>query len=151
MKKSRQIRIVELLESHVISKQEDLQAYLEGEGYVVNQATISRDIKELKITKQVGADGVYRYTVSDEPADALRKYRLILSEAILKVAAAQNIVVVKCHIGMANAACAAFDYVIPDAVVGTIAGDDTFLIICSDSISAQTTAQKLEKILKTSR
>lgn len=151
MKKSRQARIIELIETHVISKQEELQSYLENEGYVVNQATISRDIRELKISKQVGSDGMYRYFASEEPVDSLRKYRLILNEAIIKVSAAKNLIVVKCHNGMANAACAAFDNVISTGTVGTIAGDDTFLVICASDENAEITADKLEKILKTSR
>jgi len=134
MKANRQQTIIRLIASEEIDTQEGLLACLAAEGYRVTQATISRDIRELGIHKVRGENGGYRYVTrrgGDEASDLSSKFAIIFSESALSVNYAQNIVVVKCHTGMANSACATFDAAKINGVIGTLSGDDTFLIIAA--------------------
>lgn len=151
MKENRHQKIIEIIENNSVSTQDELQQLLKEAGYDVNQATISRDIRELHLSKKAESNGIYRYIRMDTAVDSKRKYYIILSEAVISVAQAQNIVVIKCHTGMANAACAALDSIAIPGSVGTIAGDDTMIIIFSDNDAAFVAVSEIKKILKASR
>lgn len=128
MKKQRQERILEILATRKVETQEEIAALLKSEGYNVTQATVSRDIKELRLVKISGNDGAYYYGKSDLAAGGKRNYN-ILSDSIISVDNAVNIVVVKCQSGRAGAVCAAIDGMERSKIVGTIAGDDTIFIL----------------------
>ena len=130
MKSKRQNDILSLIEKYVIETQEDLQNRLKGLGYDVTQATISRDIRELKLTKMATEDGRQKYSVMySDKNDVSEKYIRVLHDALVSVDTAQNILVLKTVAGMAMAVAAAVDSLHLDGVVGCIAGDDT--IFCA--------------------
>ena len=108
MKTRRHAKILEIINSHSVETQEELQAHLSQAGYQVTQATVSRDIKELRLVKTPGQGGGYRYATAksgSEPISA--KFHSIFTDSVVRVQYAQNIVVVHCLPGMAQAACAA--------------------------------------------
>ena len=121
-------------------------------GYKVTQATVSRDIKQLKLIKTPVSNGVYKYSaVASESEDRSAKYHSILSHSVTSVNYAGNMAVVKCFAGMAQAACAAMDNMVIDMIVGTLAGDDTIFVLCKDESSAQEFKNYIEKILSTDK
>ena len=137
--------IAQIIEKNSVGTQEDLLALLLAAGVNVTQATVSRDIKEMRIVKHPGPDGEYKYCLPGEKTDEnSSKYMAILSGAALSTDIAMNIVVVKCHAGTAQAACAALDSLhLPD-VAGTIAGDDTIFVLCYSVEDAVVTRKKLD-------
>ncbi len=145
MKRVRQQKIIELITHQDIDTQEGILKGLRENGLCVTQATVSRDIKELQLVKTLSASGSYRYTVSPK-ADAKedhQKYDAILSESLVHAEAAMNMVVVKCHVGMAQAACACLDRKTLDGVVGTLAGDDTVFVVMKTTEDAEQLAKQL--------
>ena len=150
MKKNRHALIIKLIEQNNIATQEELLAKLLDSGIDVTQAPVSRDIKELRLIKRPATNGSYKYCRAEsEPADEQNsKYYAIFSQSVIYSDCAQNICVVKCRNGTAQAACAALDYLNIDGVVGTIAGDDTIFVLCRDELSAHLTKEKIEKYLK---
>lgn len=148
MKGNRQVAIINLIENYVIDTQERLQAELQKMGYSVTQATVSRDIKALNIVKSLDNDGNYRYTVNrSQSNDNKGRYTDIFKNSAVSIKSAMNDVIVKCYAGTASAACAAIDSLFSDMFVGTLAGDDTILIITADTDSALLLVQKLNEIL----
>lgn len=148
MKGNRQVAIINLIENSVIDTQERLQAELQKMGYSVTQATVSRDIKALNIVKSLDNDGNYRYTVNrSQSNDNKGRYTDIFKNSAVSIKSAMNDVIVKCYAGTASAACAAIDSLFSDMFVGTLAGDDTILIITADTDSALLLVQKLNEIL----
>ena len=127
MKIKRHADIIEIIKSSPVTTQEDLLLKLAERGYSVTQATVSRDIKELRLVKMQDSRGSTRYAVPTNATSAEQneKFRTIFRESVIHVASAGNIVVIKCYNGMANAAAAALDSMNLRHVVGTIAGDDT--------------------------
>ena len=120
----------------------------------MTQATVSRDIKELRLIKTLSPNGNYHYTTHGEKGgrvDLSFKFHAIFAEAVNSIGYAQNLVVIKCYTGMANAACAALDSIRWDGLVGTIAGDDTILIIMRDSESAAALVDELYQLLSRSK
>lgn len=145
MKSKRLQMIVELIGRYSISTQEELLEHLKNAGFNVTQATISRDIRELRLIKVVDKDHKMRYIMSNSADDGNEaKFKTIFRESVISVTAARNIVVIKSYIGMANATCAAFDANHFDFVIGTLAGDDTVLVI----MDSDENAKKLVEILK---
>lgn len=138
MKNKRQSKILEIIKEYAIDTQEELQAKLKEFGFTVTQATVSRDIRELNITKSAGSDGVYKYRAAkdSEHSEINGKFSLILRQAVSSVACANNLVVVKTYTGMGSAVGAAIDAMALEGVIGTLAGDDTLLIIANDNMSA---------------
>lgn len=131
MKKNRQTIIAEIIETNSVGTQEELMELLLRRGVNVTQATISRDIKEMRIVKHPGSNGEYKYCLPGEKTDDTNsKYMSILTGSVVSTDIAMNIVVVKCHAGTAQAACAALDSIQPGTVAGTIAGDDTIFVLC---------------------
>lgn len=139
MKSGRHTKILSIIRDYPIETQDELMTRLSAEGYRVTQATISRDIKDLRLVKTLGADGRYRYTVSDSSSEDIRtNFEQIFTSSVKSIDRAQNLVVIKTLSGMANAVCAALDSIGNDAIVGTIAGDDTIFIACrSDGLAQQ--------------
>ena len=131
MKNLRQEKIIEIIESQIVETQEALQEKLRECGFDVTQATVSRDIKELRLTKVATKGNRYKYAVldSDDPKQAA-KFVFIMKETVLSVQAAQNMLVIKTFAGMAQAAAAALDNLFGNDVIGTIAGDDTVFVLC---------------------
>jgi transcriptional regulator of arginine metabolism len=148
MKKNRQTVIAELIEENSIGTQEELLDRLLKMGINVTQATVSRDIKELRIVKRAASDGEYRYFLPSRlPAENTSKYMSILVGSAISTDVAQNIVILKCHVGTAQAACAALDSMGLEGVAGTIAGDDTIFVACYTSSNALAVKKKLDSIL----
>jgi transcriptional regulator of arginine metabolism len=130
-----------------VETQEELTAYLEREGFAVTQATVSRDIRELKLTKIAMDSGRQKYAVIGESeSDLTQKYVRVLREGFLSIDMAQNLVVVKTVSGMAGAVCAAVDAMKLDRVVGSIAGDDTLLIVIRTEEDARRVMNQLRTL-----
>lgn len=131
MKKQRHVAIIRIIEQNCLSTQTELLDKLHEEGFNTTQATISRDIKDLRLVKKVDELGRSRYTVdSGESGELLGKYRSIFGHSVISADYAGNTLVVKCYTGMANAACAALDAMHWEGLVGTLAGDDTIFALC---------------------
>lgn len=130
-KKQRQDKIIEIVGSYDITTQEMLKKYLEDIGIDVTQATLSRDINELNLKKET--DGIYKYTV---PLKNMVECPAILKDSVVDIVYAMNTVVIKCHTGMAQAACATIDKMQCTGIVGTIAGDDTIFVLMPNENSA---------------
>lgn len=129
MKKSRHGRILELIEQFEIGTQEELAEYLEKSGFCVTQATVSRDIRELKLSKISTEKGTQKYVAfRQEDARMGDKYIRVLKDAYVSMAMAQNILVIKTVSGMAMAVGAALDAMKFPEIVGCIAGDDTIMV-----------------------
>lgn len=148
MKQNRHEAILEIISKNTIETQEQLIEKLSDEGYNVTQATISRDIRELRLTKISCGFGVYKYVVStQEPHAHSVKYLNILKETITSVEHAGNIVVVKTYAGMAQAAAAALDSMGWTEIVGSIAGDDTIMIVLRSAETSRSIAVELTGLL----
>lgn len=141
----RHTAILRIISEQEIETQDDLIAKLKENGFDVTQATVSRDIKQLGLVKTTDGEGKYRYSAphpSFSGSDS--KFKNILSEAIISSESAENMVVVKTYSGMANAAAAAIDALASDRILGSIAGDDTILIVTKND----ETAEEFSEILK---
>ena len=148
MKKRRHAKILELINSHDIETQEELQTLLLNNGYEVTQATISRDIKELRLVKDLSEKGRYVYSTGKKNNNEnARRTGGIFGESIINVEYAQNIVCIKCFAGMAVAVCTAIDSMEWTGVVGTISGDDTIFVLCKTEKIKKIFTMKMEKIL----
>ncbi|MCM1299563.1 MAG: hypothetical protein NC203_03335 [Firmicutes bacterium] len=143
MKKKRQSEILSIIKEQVIENQEMLIKALSSKGYKVTQATVSRDINELRLEKNINENGISCYSQATER----KKFDNIFQQAIISIDYAMNIVCLKCHSGLADAACAAFDVMNPDYVVGTIAGDDTVFILVRTEADARLLCEKLKKMI----
>lgn len=150
MKNLRHNKILELIEAYPIDRQEDLLAKLKEAGFQVTQATVSRDIRQLRLVKAATGDGHYRYTVSaaHQPAQAPSRFETIFKASVLEIDGAGNMVMVKCHSGMASAACEVFDLVTWENVVGTLAGENTFIILTRSEDAAGKLIVELKNCLK---
>ena len=128
MKTKRQTKMLELIKKHNIETQEELSDYLQKEGYQVTQATVSRDIRELKLTKVATSNGRQKYAALTEANEDLsEKYTRVFRDAFVSMDMAQNILVIKTVSGMAMAVAAAIDAMHLHEIVGCIAGDDTIM------------------------
>ena len=138
MKSKRQAKILEIIATTDVVSQEQLLQELDKEGFHSTQATISRDIKELRIIKELTNRGTYNYTVSEKkvPHTFSAKLNTIFRECVTKYDYAQNIVVIHTLPGLANAAASAVDALNLSVVVGTLAGDDTVMVIMRDENAA---------------
>lgn len=129
MKKSRHQKIVDIIGTYDIETQEDLAEKLRAAGFVVTQATVSRDIRELGLTKMPISGGKQKYVLLKNSEERMGdKYIRVLKEGLLSMDMAQNILVVKTVSGMAMAVAAALDAMHMKEIVGTIAGDDTIMM-----------------------
>lgn len=150
MKANRQKKILELIAEKSIETQEQLLKELHDCGYKSTQATVSRDIKELRIIKTLDGLGGYRYSVprknEGEKFDA--RFRVIFRECVTSMDYAQNLVVVKTMPGLGAAAGANIDALHMPTVVGTLSGDDTTLVIMRDSESAMDFCEEIRKMIE---
>mgnify|MGYP002854934999 FL=1 len=150
MKAQRQAKILEIIASGEVQTQEEILQQLRDLDYNCTQATISRDMKELRIVKKLASDGSYRYATSmNELSDTFTsRLNTIFRECVISFEAAQNIVVIKTLPGLANAACSTVDGMEIDGVVGTLAGDDTGILIMRDSVSALAFCDEIKTMLR---
>lgn len=143
MKSLRHMKIRELIGSHSIETQEDIVEQLKLAGFNVTQATISRDIKELQLVKTVTEQGKYVYTLPPEQKfNPIHRLKRALADHFVHIDSANNLIVLKCMPGTANAIGALIDNLELNEIMGTICGDDTILIICrTEEQSKQIVAQ----------
>ncbi|MBR1970977.1 MAG: arginine repressor [Clostridia bacterium] len=135
---ARQSKILEIISANAIDTQEELVLRLKLEGYSVTQATISRDIKELGLTKVLSEDGKYRYVQVDGKEQKISgKIVNMFRESVISVLSAGNLIVIKTFAGSANAAAILIDKLAMDEILGCIAGDDTLLVIVSDESAVE--------------
>ena len=148
MKKGRQEKIIELITKYEIETQDELMEFLGEEGYMVTQATVSRDIRDLDLVKVATQSGSYKYVVSDisRRNSRSRGHLSVVSDTVIGVKCAQNIIVLKTAPGMAQAVAVAVDRMPDDEIVGTVAGDDTIIAVSPDAETAEAVAQKMRKL-----
>ena len=149
MKSQRQAKIVEIISNRDVQTQEQLLEELKDAGFRTTQATISRDIKELRIVKEMTESGGYRYAVSNaDPVDGFSgRLRTIFKECVLGYDYAQNIIVVRTMPGLASAAASAIDALNWSSVVGTLAGDDTLFIVMRENNTAAALCGEIKNLL----
>ena len=149
-KRERQKEILRIISSMDIETQHHLIEELNKVGITATQATLSRDIKELHLIKELTPNGIYRYAAGSKPGagDHKTKLRTIFKESVTSFACASNIVVVKTLPGLAPAACGAIDTMGIEDLVGTIAGDDTGFLAMRDLESAIQFCREIEKMLE---
>ena len=147
MKKSRHSKIVEIIENNVIETQEELAAKLKDAGFEVTQATVSRDIRELKLSK-ISVNGRQKYAVLNRTDTVLvDKYKRVLKDGYVSMNMAQNILVIKTVSGMAMAVAAALDSMDWNEIVGTIAGDDTIMCAIRTVEDTKALMEKIRKVV----
>ena len=150
MKNARQAEILRIIQEVEVETQEQLLGELKEHGFSATQATISRDIKELRLVKELTGRGRYRYAQSDRRTSVGTDIRLrnIFKEGVVSVDVAQNIVVVRTMPGLASAACSALDGMEIPGMVGSLAGDDTGILIMRDNTAAQQFSGEVHKLLQ---
>ena len=147
MKNARQQKILEIIDRYDIDTQEALILKLKESGYNVTQTTISRDINQLKLVKAVTAVGTYKYIVPDVRRENNKTVmNSALTEAVIKVQAAKNIVVVKTLSGMANAIAVCIDTLGIKEIIGSVAGDDTVLLVFKSAEKATEAESELKQV-----
>ena len=148
MKINRHAKIIELINKYHRETQEELAEYLNREGFKVTQATVSRDIRDLKLTKVPYEGGRQKYAVHQAVETEMNeKYIRILRDGYVSMDMAQNILVIKTVSGMAMAVCAAIDSLKWNEVVGSIAGDDTIMCVIRSTDDAVKIMDKISKIV----
>ena len=148
LRTARHAKILEIISQKEIETQEELCQELNKLNYVVTQATISRDIRQLKLTKVPKENGGSRYAVlQNAPSEVGSRYARVLKDAYISVDLAKNILVIKTVSGMAMAAAAAFDEMNWNEIVGCIGGDDTILCVTRDDDAALVAAERLKKMV----
>ena len=149
MKTNRQSKIIEIIQKNEVETQDELSALLEKDGFRVTQATVSRDIRELKLSKIPTAGGRQKYAViTDAPENLSKKYERVLREGFLSMDMAQNILVIKTVSGMASAVCAAIDAMKMREIVGSIAGDDTIMCAIRTVDDTYAVMKKIRRIVE---
>ena len=147
MKIKRHSKIIELINTYDIETQEELAQRLEDSGFVVTQATVSRDIRDLKLSKVVYGDGKQKYSLMPKQDGISEKYLKILKEAFISMDMAQNILVLKTVSGMAMAVAAALDSLQMSEIVGCIAGDDTIMAARRSVDDTVTVMERIRKLI----
>ena len=147
-KKQRHAKILELIKTETIERQEDIAKKLNELGYMVTQATVSRDIRDLNLLKQ-SIGGVIKYILPEEvTTDNTVKLIDIFGNSVISIERAENLLVVKTLSGTAHAAASAIDAMSNTMILGTIAGDDTILVIVKDSENAETVKKEITMLIK---
>lgn len=147
MKKVRHELILNFIKNNNVSRQEEIIAMLSKNGYKVTQATISRDIKELKLIKEHFGNNDIRYAVS-EKLDNEDNYKMIFTRSAISAEAAMNLIVIKCYAGTANAVSIALESMNLSGVIGTIAGDDTIFVACKSIEATEHIIKTINAMLK---
>ena len=149
MKKNRHSEIIELIETYEIETQEELAERLKKAGFQVTQATVSRDIRELHLSKIPCGRGKQKYVLLKQDESQLsEKYIRVLSDGFVSMDMAQNILVIKTVAGMAMAVAAALDAIKFKEIVGSIAGDDTIMVAVRTTEETKVLMQKIEQLLE---
>ena len=150
MKSQRQAKILEIISTKNVETQEQLLAALQAEGIYATQATISRDIKELRIVKELTNLGTYRYTTSvNEVAGSFTaRLNTIFKECVIGFDYAQNIIVIRTLPGLASAAGSAIDAMNMSIIVGTLAGDDTVMVVMRDHNAAAAFCGEINNLIR---
>ena len=149
MKTKRQAKIIEIISNQSVETQEQLLAALQAEGFRGTQATISRDIKELRIVKELTSLGTYRYTTSSNEVGGSfsTKLNTIFRECVISFDYAQNIIVIKTLPGLASAAGSAIDSMNLSVILGTLAGDDTVMVVMRDTNAAAAFCGEIKSLI----
>lgn len=149
MKNNRQAKILEIISSQDIETQSQLMEALQQHGIRSTQATLSRDIKQLRLVKEQSPDGTYRYSAAarDEKFGSGERLRTIFRESVVSFDMAQNLVVIKTLPGLANAAGSAIDSMDIEGLVGTLAGDDTLFLAMRTIGDAETFCEEIQSML----
>ena len=149
MKVARHEKIKELIQQYDIDTQEELASRLNEAGFKVTQATVSRDIRALKMMKVTGKDGKSRYVILQElPTEMGEKNTRVLNDALLTIDQGQNILVIRTVPGMAMGVAAALDALNWEEILGSIAGDDTVMCVARTLEEASSVAERLKSILQ---
>ncbi|NMA06351.1 MAG: arginine repressor [Ruminococcaceae bacterium] len=148
-KSNRLMLIKDIVENNTISTQQDLMNYLSEHGFEITQATVSRDMKELGLTKALNENGVYCYRLpkSASTNEVISKFRRIFRESVISLKISGNIVIIKCFTGMGNAACEALDIMEFEQILGTIAGDNTIFAVVESADKGEELISELNKLL----
>jgi len=149
MKSERQTRILELVSHKDIETQEELTQILKDEGFKVTQATVSRDLRELKLSKELTSRGTYRYaTVTHRSHTGSVKINNAMVDSIIKVNYSMNNIVIKTYPGLAGAVAAAVDALNISSVLGCVAGDDTIIIVTESTAASEEISEKIKELMK---
>lgn len=149
MKTQRHRAILEIVENNAIETQEELAKVLGDRGFSVTQATVSRDIKELRLLKVLTDQGTYRYAVAEKAEQGLaERLRRVFAETVLSVDTAENLVVIKTLPGSAQVAAELVDTMRWQETVGTLAGDNTILVIVRTAQDAPIVADRFKGMIK---
>lgn len=149
MKRNRHDKIIEIIAKNVVETQEQLACLLKQAGYDVTQATVSRDIRQMKLTKQVTEDGRQKYVYTTADSDVMQdKYVSVLKAGYLSMDTAQNLIVVRTVSGMAMALATAIDALDFPQVLGCIAGDDTIMVALKNNEDATQVMNEMLKMIK---
>lgn len=149
MKSVRQMAILDIIEKQSVETQEELAEALRARGIQVTQATVSRDIKELRLLKVLASDGVYKYATADKAENGLNdRFVRMLAESLLSVAASNNLVVVKTLSGSANMAGEALDSMHWPEILGSLAGDNTILLVIRSNEETAAVVERIREMMK---
>lgn len=149
MKRIRQEKMLELISKYEIDTQDELIERLRESGFEVTQATVSRDIRELKISKMTTGKGTYRYVLPKQTAPTSNmKFNSALIDALISVDYACNIVVLKTHAGLANAVAVGLDSMHLENILGCVAGDDTIMLVSRSEESAKLISDRFQGMVK---
>ncbi|MCL6590991.1 MAG: arginine repressor [Firmicutes bacterium] len=148
MKNERQAMIVSIIKEFQVGTQEELGEILKERGVLVTQATLSRDIKELGLIKVPTLEGSYRYSLPQDrtPGDLMRRAQRMLEDAVISIDFAENIIVIKTMSGTAQGVAAAFDELGWPEVVGTVAGDNTIMVVVRNKDMVEALLNRLQQL-----
>lgn len=149
MKNKRQQKILELIDRYQIDTQEDLIRRLSEAGYSATQATISRDIRELKLVKATTAEGIYKYTHPTRRETIAPKFNSALAGSVTHIDSAGNIIVVRSYPGMAQPIASCIDAIGHPDVLGCVGGDDTVIVVIRDAQKSAEMCDKIRQMLNT--
>jgi len=149
MKNARQQKILELIDKYEIDTQENLISRLNEVGFSVTQTTVSRDIRQLKLIKGLTGRGTYKYVVPEiKKENGAPVLNSALTDSVVRIEAAENIVVIKTYPGMANALAVCVDSLEQPHIVGSVAGDDTILLVIKNAETAKAVEENLRTVFK---
>lgn len=149
MKSVRQVAILDIIEKQDVETQEELAEALRTRGIKVTQATVSRDIKELRLLKVLSSSGAYKYATADKAENGLNeRFIRMLAESVLSVAASNNLIVVKTLSGSANVAAEALDSLHWPEILGSLAGDNTILLIIRSNEEVPGVIARIQEMMK---
>ena len=149
MKKKRQERILKILSERKVETQEEIAAMLKAEGFEVTQATVSRDIKELRLIKVLTGEGRYKYaTVEKAESDLQERFIRLFGNCVVSITSAGNLIVVKTMAGSAAVAAEAIDSMKWPEIAGSIAGDNTVFVAVREGKNVSEIIKKFQKMMK---